>query len=698
MLILGFKVLYSHPAWFVIFCLLCGALYAGILYYRNRTEGFPLITRWLLALSRFISISLLSWLLLVPLIERLTRHVEEPILIFVQDNSQSITFAHDTSYDPDLIQGEYESFMTSMEAFFDVRSYRFGETFREADTIDFEDRITDMSSVFAGIDALYSNRNIGAVVIASDGIYNRGMHPGYVSANLSYPVYTLALGDTIPHRDVILNRIRHNRITYLGNVFPVEVYVEARQARGLNSRLSVSKGGQVLYSRVLTFETDHHFETLTVELDAEDVGLQRYRIELSAVEEEVNLANNSQDFYIDVIDSRQQVLILAHSPHPDIGALRLALEANDNYEVTTSLAADFDGTVEAYNLVVLHQLPSAAWPLNGLLATARTADIPILFIIGARTDLQLYNDQRSGVGIVPRADDMVETLPAYNRSFALFTLSDQTVSLFSNLPPLFSPFARYEVGAGTQVMLYQRIGQVVTEQPMIGFTQAGNRKMGVVSGEGIWRWRLQAFLRDQSHDSFDDMISRMVQYLSLQEDKSLFRLTTDQFYYEHESVFMEAELYNRSYELVNEPEVRVSITNEAGLSFPYVMTRTSNAYQLDAGAFPPGEYVIQANTVLGGEQISSEGRFSVLPLNLESLKTIADHNLLFQIAQNTGGVMVYPGEWDVLRNHILDRSDIRPVMYSRKTFDEVINIKWVFVIILLLLSLEWFVRKRSGSY
>lgn len=698
MLIFGFKVLHHYPGWFIIICLALGVLYSGFLYYRNRTDGFSPVVKWILAIVRFISVAVLSWLLLVPMIEHLTRHIDEPILLFVQDNTQSVVLSSDDSMNGgDFLAGK-DDFMRSMEAYFDVRAYSFGEYFRESDTVNFEDRFTDISSVFSGIDAQYTNRNIGAVVLASDGIFNRGVNPVYASGNLPYPVYTLALGDTLPRRDLIIGRVRHNRITYLDNVFPVEVHIEARQVEGMSSRLDVSKDGQLLFTKSLLFASDHHFETIMVELEADDVGLQKYRVELTAVEEEISLENNVQEFYIDVIDDRQKVLILADAPHPDVGALKLALESHNNYEVTTSLAEEFNGQAEAYNLIILHQLPSAIHPITNLLETAYNDGIPLLMVIGAKTDLTALGNVRTGISITPRSEDLVEALPAFNSSFALFSLSDHLIRLFDGFPPLFSPFARYEASAGSQVMLFQRIGQVTSEQPLITFSQVGNRKTAVITGEGIWRWRMQAYQREGTHTYFDDLVSRVVQFLSLEEDKSLFRVRSDQFFYEHETVSFEAELYNRSYELVNDPEVSLSIVNEDGVSFPYAMTRNSNAYQLDAGSFSPGEYSFQASTSFGGEQFNSEGRFTVLPLNLESLKTVADHRLLFQVSENTNAMMVYPNQWDLLQEHILNRDDVKPVMYSRRSYEEVINIKAFFWLILFLLSLEWFVRKRSGSY
>ncbi len=39
--------------------------------------------------------------------------------------------------------------------------------------------------------------NLGAVVLAGDGIYNQGVEPLFAASGLSVPIYTIALGDTV---------------------------------------------------------------------------------------------------------------------------------------------------------------------------------------------------------------------------------------------------------------------------------------------------------------------------------------------------------------------------------------------------------------------------------------------------------------------------------------------------------------------
>jgi len=673
-------------------------MYASLLYFRNRRTDFPKGALAALSILRFVAVSLLALLLLSPLLQRLSRFVEDPLFIFVQDNSLSLIASPDSAFYQGNYLNEKESFLESMERSFEIRSYQFGEAVRESEMTDYSDRFTDISAVFSGIQALYSNRNVAAVVIASDGIYNRGSNPVFLTGNLTYPVYTLALGDTIARRDLLLKRVNHNRITYLGNRFPVEVEVEARELNGQTSRLRISREGETLLSRNLQFEGNLHLETILVELEAETPGMQRYTVELIPVEGEITTANNRQDFFIEVIDSRQKVLILANSPHPDVGAIRLALEENDNYEVTSSLASEFSGQAEAFNLVILHQLPSVRYPMRELLQRMERSEVPALFVVGAQTSLPVLNSLRTGLTMTPRSADFSEAQPALNSNFPLFTLDEQTANIASQLTPLHAPFASYQAAAGTNTLMFQKIGAVVTEQPLILFSEAAGRKSGMIAGEGLWRWRLQAFARTDSHQAFDELMWRMVQFLSLKEDKNMFRLKAEHFLYETDPAIFEAELYNPSYELINEPAVTLIITNEEGVNFTYEMGRTSNAYRLNAGNFPPGEYSYEARTSFGGELQQATGRFSVSALNIEGLRTIADHNLLFQMAENSGGAMFYPGQWEELALAISARDDILPVMYTQKEFHEMINLKVIFVLLLLLLSAEWFIRKWNGSY
>jgi hypothetical protein len=230
------------------------------------------------------------------------------------------------------------------------------------------------------------------------------------------------------------------------------------------------------------------------------------------------------------------------------------------------------------------------------------------------------------------------------------------------------------------------------------FNQIGDNKIGVIAAEGIWRWKLQDFQDHGNNDMFNELIDKTVQYLSVKRDKSQFRIVCKSNFQENQPIEIEAEVYNESYELINTPDVNLDIENEQGRKYPFTFSRTSNAYRLNAGFLPPGEYKYQSRTKVGDKVLTQNGAFSISPLVLEATNTTADHQLLFNLAQKHNGEMIYPGELSGLAAKIIKREDIKPVIYNPQKLADLISLKWIFFVLLFLLSAEWLMRKRNGSY
>ena len=137
------------------------------------------------------------------------------------------------------------------------------------------------------------------------------------------------------------------------------------------------------------------------------------------------------------------------------------------------------------------------------------------------------------------------------------------------------------------------------------------------------------YLQYENHDLYNELVSNLVQYLSLKEDKRRFRINLNQnIFDENEAVYFDAELYNESFELVNEPDVSISISDVDGKEYNYTFTKSGNAYALNAGILPVGNYTFKANTTYNGEALSYSGQFSIQPIQLESYSLTADHNML----------------------------------------------------------------------
>src|SRR3546814_915923 len=167
---------------------------------------------------------------------------------------------------------------------------------------------------------------------------------------------------------------------------------------------------------------------------------------------------------------------------------------------------------------------------------------------------------------------------------------------------------------------------------------------------------------------------------------------------ENEEVTFTAELYNESYEAVTSPDVRLENKNEKGQTFPYIFSKGNDRYHLNAGILPPGEYTYTATVQLGTEKSTASGNFVITPQHAEELETTANHQLLYSMAESSGGQMLYPGQMDRLYELLSQKETISPVIYEQERYRNLIHMKWLFFLLLALLGTEWFLRKQNGLY
>ena len=245
---MNFSLVTESPIWYSIFCLLTGIGYALLLYYREKKLiEVKFWLKWLLAAFRFLVVSILAFLLLSPLLKTIFREVEKPVIVVAQDNSESIVIGKDSSYYRIEYKQKLNSFIQKLSEKYEVRTYAFGDKISTTLPYSYTEKQTDISSLLDEIETRYTNRNLGAVVLCSDGLYNKGEDPVFASGNFKVPIFTVALGDTSIKKDVVLAKVRHNRMAYLGNTFPLEIVAESRQYKGKSALLTVSKDKETLF-------------------------------------------------------------------------------------------------------------------------------------------------------------------------------------------------------------------------------------------------------------------------------------------------------------------------------------------------------------------------------------------------------------------------------------------------------------------
>lgn len=692
------EILLQSPIWFFPLCLLCGAAFSVLLYYREKRTELSQRLKKGLAVLRFVTISLIAFLLMAPLIKITQTTREKPLIILAQDNSASPVMSADSVYYRQGYLASLQQLARELGDDFEVSTYTFGDQVREGLDVNYQEAETDLSGFIEEIRIRYANRNVGAVVMASDGLYNRGRNPVYAAENLPFTIYTVAMGDTSIRKDLILRDVQYNKVSYLGNRFPLEVVILGQKCTGASPTLKVSRNGQVLFTKVLKIDAADYLETVPLTLVANAAGMQHYRVEVSTVAGELSTVNNIQDIYVEVLDARQKILILGSAPHPDMSALKQSLETNTSYDVETALLRDFNKAAEDYQLVILHQLPAKNQPLPAVLQRMIGTRVPVLFLLGMNSDIVAFNNQKTGLLLMQGQQRWDEAQAVINTGFSLFTLSEETQRLMADAPPLSCPFGEYRLTPLMTPLFYQKIGKVATNRPLMVFSQGSEVRTGIVCGEGIWKWRLFDYLQSGQHAAFDELSGRIIQFLSVKADKGRFRVSARNLYAANEAVEFSAELYNESYEMVNGPEVSMQLTDQRGKKFEYAFNRTPSAYHLNAGILPVGDYKWLARVKSGSSWLEQRGAFPVQSVNKESLQLVADHELLSALASTHGGHMIQPQQLNSLADSLRARDDIKTITDTRQRFSDFINLFWVLMLIIVLLTVEWVLRKRGGAY
>lgn len=639
--------------------------------------------------------------MLSPLVKSNKNTTEKPIIVIAQDNSSSIVAGKDSAFYRHTYKDNWNKAISELSSKFDVRIMSFGNMLNDSMNYRYDEKETDISSALDEITRRYYGKNLGAVVFSTDGIYNKGFDPIYAAHSLKCSLYSVALGDTMVKRDAIVTKVEHNPTAFLGNTFPLQVIIDAQKLEGKTSTLTVTDvtGGKEdkLFVKPLQFNSVSFHQNIPVQLKATDAGLRHYVVKLAPVEGEENLVNNRQDVYIHVLDEKQHILILS-VPHPDVAAITETINSSESFEVETEVPGKFNGKLNKYSLVILNQLPSQKNDILQILQSIKQLNLPVIYILGGQSDINAFNRLNAGIKIYSMGNKTTDAEASLAPNFSLFNINDDYKTYADNLPALSTPFGNYKVSPSVTVLFNQKIQSTVTDYPLIAFNNTGTEKCCVIAGEGIFRWKLQDYEDNKNHDFFDDLITKIVQYLAVKDDKSFFRIHAPNSYKEDEPIEMDAELYNPSYQLINDPEVNITITNQAGKNFSFTFNRTSNAYHLNAGMLQAGTYTYQARVKSGNQLYTKKGEFTVIPVQLETTHTIADHHLLYQLAKEHGGEMVFPNQLDKLTKLIEARDDIKPIIYTHTSYSPLIDLKWIFFVLLILAGTEWFLRKWNGTY
>lgn len=584
----------------------------------------------------------------------------------------------------------------------------------------------------------------GAVVIVSDGVANHGLDPVAVARRLAVPIYAVGVGRDTVDLDAALARLRVNRTAFLGDEVPLAVIVTNNGMAGRSAEITVwdvtrPESPETVARQALTWAGDGAEQEIRLKFRPSTVGLHFYEVRLPEIPGEFTLINNRRMFALDVREEKSRVFMIAGSLSWETTFLKRVLDADSSLSVTgiaklggnwrrleraaesASVPSDA-AALGKYALVALvdvdaRDLPQATW--TALAAWARRGGG--LLVIGG--GLPGGIGKLAGTPIAPilpvdpttggnGSDGLIPFLSASGQRHPV-TLVDENeaenLDLWKDLPPLEAASIAPNIRGGAEVLVSSG---GVEDYPLLVAGRSGGGKVLAAPASGYWKWDFRVRGYGEKEGFYGRLWTNAVRWLTSPDLANRLLVEPGKPVFERgESIDFSARLSDRDYQPVDGAEITVTITatdslrpRSASLA-PTSATESPNSrtltlpgggggfYSGETSSLPPGRYRYRAEARLNGASLGDvTGIFAVETMGLEFRRPAADLAFLQRLAAESGG-RLFTGD-NVRR--LPEELEVQGASTSEVVLLDIWDSPWFFVILVGLLSAEWFLRRRRG--
>ncbi|RKS20332.1 hypothetical protein CLV94_2708 [Flavobacterium endophyticum] len=660
--------------------LIAGGLSFFQYYFRAKNKSR---TNLLLAFLRFFSIFGILLLLINPKITTNTFEIAKTPLPIVVDNSSSIAElkANETALEV------YKKLISSKELQdkFEVQSYQFSNEFELSDNFSFKGTQTNLDEVAKNLKSINKNTAFPTIIL-TDGNQTSGNDYVY-SFNPNNKVFPVVLGDTTTFLDLKINQLNVNKYAFHKNKFPVEVFLQYSGNKNITADFSISQGNSVLSKQSVSFSSSKKATVLNLLLPADKVGVQVFKASLTSKEAEKNTYNNIKNFAVEVIDQKSEVAIVSTINHPDIGALKRAIETNLQRKVTI-VNPNKINSLQDYNVLILYQ-PTGEF--KSVFEANKTANMNTWIVTGTNTDFNFLNQQQDIIQF-KMSNQKEDYLSDFSSQFNLFAIDNIG---FENLPPLQNAFGNLAVKGNIDVLLSSRIRNVNTNMPLLAYSENQGKRNAFLLGENIWKWRLQSHIDNQSYEKFDVFIDKTIQFLASNNARKSLVVNHESFYNSGEAIEITAQYFNKNYEFDENARLTISLTNKKTKQTKnYDLLKSNNSYKVNLDGLSAGEYSFKV--VEAKSKNTYNGFFEVLDFDIEKQFVNPDLSKLTQLASQTQGKVFHPNQVDELIKSLVQNEDYKAVQKAIVKKTPLVDWIWLLIFIAITLAAEWFIRKYHG--
>ncbi len=694
----GFNPIIPMLIWITIVLISFGVAWWSYSYLESVSNW----KKWSLVALRGSVFAILALLLLNPFFVDRSVETSNPRINIYLDNSQSIAIERG-DYNGIESYREIKDLITSqLDDQFDTNFYLFDAGVREGNDVAADGAVTNLQSVIDH--QLEQQESIVASLVLSDGIFTQGRNPIYSAQNLSTPVYTVPVGDTTDVMDISIADIEYNTTSYTNTEQQFRVQVQQDGYEGESATVQFIKEGNMISSEDITFPEETSSHTVVFTDQHEEEGFFDYEINIPGLEDEFTLQNNNEQFTIEVLDNKTEIVSLAFEVHPDVAAVRRVIATDSQNELVSATRLSRDELTgedpmeldSSPDLIVLHGLPEANDPLLSWIREQN--DVPVAYFLlpsSQQRHTQMEDSEFLTHTITTSGQSLIDIhlkqeLEPFSHPLLEFSAQD-----YRRFPTLKTFRSEIRTSPLSETLFTGEFQREETGIPVILIESAGSRRLAAINAFG-WH-RLETNPNESISGFFTQFFSDIISWTATSPDhKNLTIEPVKSSFTETEEIEIRASLINEQQEPETDATIEIQIRSvEDNETRTYLMRHiNSENYRINVGNLPQGTYEVTGEAMKGDRLMGEDqARFDVSRSMVELVNTKRDDNLLNQLSIRSGGEFLDDYSLDPMHEYLRDNQLDQVVETISEETRYLSNHPFWFIIAIILLSGEWILRR-----
>ena len=704
---------FNDRSWWLAFVVVAGLITFTYFYYRRTVP--PLRRPWRIGLGgvRTLALVLLLFALAESLLSLTPEMADPPIAVGIVDASASMFSRNRTA----PVQRAVRLWETVAERLpKGVQVVRFLASDSLLPGNEFPDSggaATALGNALGALPQRFEGKNLSAVFLFSDGNNNLGADPAQAASKLGVPVITIGIGQPDTGLAPAIISVDVDEVVLANRPFTVRAGITAR--RQGNVRLRLMRGTENAGEAAVEISAAGQRAEAKFESVVPSAGLHRFRVE------PVVSPPAGRSFFVKALKEKARVLLYGFRPDWEFAFLKRALTKIPDVELYAVMAGSGGNTLldppplaaewNSFDAAILVG-PDDRW-LRSVWAPVGKEFVRsgkgVMMILGERTFAPVLQAP-------PFPLDFLRGSPRWKRGE--FTVSPEPASMRHPLLRLednpedarrvfesFPPFAGvWEFGAlperATGLLMSRppaaAIGDARTV-PLVWTIREGAGKGLVVNGGPLWRWSFNNSTEPEGDNYYARLLSLAIRWLTVTEDLQKQRIEADKdIFASGEPIRFRGFLYDDGYQFLSRASVVARVWPDSGSQSTdsatiFLPPGGGDFYEGVLTGLKPGVYSFGGAAALDNDTlVMAGGKLTVEILGLEASASGLDERQMRAIAEKSGGRYYHEGEPIAA----LDSLTFKSRTFTTRHEIEIWNQPWLLVAILVLLSGEWFFRKR----